>query len=93
MTITVTMKETRCAGGAVYHTAGQSYPLADAVAEQYIYNGWATYVSGRPSDPQPVMAHTNLTGGIIKTLWVGTQAQYDAIAVKDANTQYNIVAA
>ena len=25
--------------------------------------------------------------------WVGTQAQYDAIVTKDANTQYNIVAA
>ena len=89
MTITVTMKETRCAGGAVYHTAGQTYSLADAIAEQYIYNGWATYVSGRQSDPHPVVATANLTGGIIKTLWVGTQAEYDAIAVKDANTQYN----
>mgnify|MGYP000417363033 CR=1 FL=1 len=40
----------------------------------------------------PVTATANLTGGSIKTLWVGTQAQYDAIAVKDTNTQYNIVA-
>jgi len=40
-----------------------------------------------------VTTETNpLTGGIIKTLWVGTQAQYDAIVTKDANTQYNIVA-
>ena len=35
----------------------------------------------------------SVSGLVIKTLWVGTQAQYDAIAVKDANTQYNIVAA
>ena len=28
----------------------------------------------------------------VKNTWCGTQAQYDAIAVKDANTQYNIVA-
>lgn len=37
---------------------------------------------------------TNSTSGAaINSIWVGTQAQYDAIAVKDANTQYNIVAA
>ena len=29
----------------------------------------------------------------VKQIWCGTQAQYDAIATKDANTQYNIVAA
>lgn len=29
----------------------------------------------------------------VKNIWCGTQAQYDAIAVKDVNTQYNIVAA
>jgi len=41
-----------------------------------------------------VTSTTNpVTGGSIKTLWVGTQAEYDAIAVKDANTEYNIVAA
>ena len=33
-----------------------------------------------------------MSGGFIKTIWVGTQAQYDAIATKDANTEYNIVA-
>lgn len=39
-----------------------------------------------------VTAQTNpVTGGIIKTLWTGTQAQYDAIATKDANTMYVIV--
>ena len=39
-----------------------------------------------------VTAQTNpLTGGI-KTLVVLTQAQYDALATKDAETQYNIVA-
>jgi len=45
------------------------------------------------NDASLVSAEVNpLTGGSIKTLWVGTQAQYDAIATKDANTQYNIVA-
>ena len=42
-----------------------------------------------------IIAFSNInsvSGLVIKTLWVGTQAQYDAIAVKDANTQYNIVA-
>lgn len=33
-----------------------------------------------------------VTGGIVKTLWSGTQAQYDAISVKDADTLYIIVA-
>lgn len=28
----------------------------------------------------------------VKQVWCGTQAQYDAIAAKDPNTQYNIVA-
>lgn len=32
-----------------------------------------------------------LTGRIIKNIWVGTQAQYDAIAVKEPNTEYNII--
>lgn len=32
-----------------------------------------------------------VTGGI-KTIAVLTQAQYDALAVKDPNTEYNIVA-
>lgn len=56
-------------------------------------------LAGRSEDnyvdlSNPVNALTNpVTGVSIKTLWVGTQAQYDAIAVKDANTQYNIVAA
>lgn len=80
MTINVTMTQTRCAGGAVYHVSGQSYDLADAVAEQYIYNGWATYNSGRSA------------GVIAMPMWVGTQEQYDALAVKDAGTVYNIVA-
>lgn len=33
-----------------------------------------------------------LTGNIIKNIWNGTQAQYDAIAVKDDSTLYVIVA-
>lgn len=50
--------------------------------------------SGLADSGAPVMAIVNpLTGRLINTLWVGTQAQYDAIATKDANTEYNIVAA
>jgi hypothetical protein len=33
-----------------------------------------------------------VTGRIIKTLWSGTQAQYDAIVTKDPDTLYIIVA-
>ncbi|MFZ2269048.1 MAG: hypothetical protein WAV95_15845 [Azonexus sp.] len=40
----------------------------------------------------PVTALASVTGGI-KTIAVLTQAQYDALAVKDPNTEYNIVAA
>nr|DAI23007.1 MAG TPA: protein of unknown function DUF285 [Caudoviricetes sp.] len=32
--------------------------------------------------------NTNL---VIKKIWYGTQAQYDAISTKDANTEYNII--
>lgn len=32
-----------------------------------------------------------LTGGMIKTIWTGSQAQYDAIAVKDNNTLYVVI--
>ena len=39
----------------------------------------------------PVTATTNLTGGIIKTIALMTQAEYDAIAVKDDSTLYVIV--
>jgi len=36
-----------------------------------------------------VTASTNpLTGGIVKTIWNGTQAQYDALAVKDPEVLY-----
>ena len=38
----------------------------------------------------PVIASKNLTGGIANTIWNGTQAQYDAIVTKDANTVYLI---
>lgn len=79
MTINVTMTQTRCAGGAVYHEDGLSYDLDDAVAEQYLQNGWATYNSGRVPTAA-AMAN-----------WVGTQDQYDDLAVVDSNTIYNIV--
>ena len=48
-----------------------------------------TVVAAMPSGRE----HTLVTGVGIQSIWVGTQAQYDAIATKDANTQYNIVAA
>jgi hypothetical protein len=42
--------------------------------------------------PAVVTATTNpVTGGIIKTIWNGSQAEYDAIAVKDDSTLYVIV--
>lgn len=55
----------------------------------------APYVSVRlDHSPNGVTYEQNLvTGGIVKTIWVGTQAEYDAITTKDANTEYNIVAA
>lgn len=34
-----------------------------------------------------------VTSTSVKTIWVGTQAQYDAITVKDPNTEYNIIEA
>jgi len=41
----------------------------------------------------PVAGIANaVSGAHVKAVWVGTQAQYDAIAVKDVNTQYNITA-
>ena len=50
--------------------------------------------SGREWVPNSPASITNPASGLsIKSIWTGTQAQYDAIAVKDANTQYNIVAA
>ena len=43
-------------------------------------------------DGVPVYGETNvLTGGIVNLIWNGTQAQYDAIAVKDPATLYVIV--
>lgn len=50
----------------------------------------AAFPSGRERDI--VTATTNpVTGVIINTIWNGTQAQYDAIAVKDDATLYVIV--
>ena len=42
-------------------------------------------------DLDPVFARKSLTGVIVKTIWSGTQAQYDSLAVKDADTLYIIV--
>ena len=51
-------------------------------------------VSGSGVDSGLVTSTKNTVSGLyFNKAWVGTQAQYDAIAVKDANTQYNIVAA
>ena len=45
-------------------------------------------------DRSLVYAATNdLTGGSVKTIWSGTQAQYEAISVKDDSTLYLIVSA
>lgn len=49
-------------------------------------------VSIIPAGSSPVSANVDpVTGMVIKTIWNGTQAQYDAIAVKDNNTMYIIV--
>lgn len=38
-----------------------------------------------------VTAEQNATGGYLSKTWTGSQAQYDAIAVKDNSTLYVIV--
>ncbi len=53
--------------------------------------GSATVVESSSTANQLVSASPG-SSVFVKNIWCGTQAQYDAIAVKDANTQYNIVA-
>lgn len=39
-----------------------------------------------------IVAIPNITSGAaVRRIWVGTQAQYNAISTKDASTEYNIV--
>jgi len=54
--------------------------------------GSASVVESASTDNQLVSASPS-SYVFVKNIWCGTQAQYDAIATKDANTQYNIVAA
>lgn len=76
-------------------SAGDIVTLAGGEETRLIGLGFASAdLDGDVGNGIPVTSNINpLTGGIVKTIWVGTQAQYDAIAVKDSNTQYNIVAA
>lgn len=46
----------------------------------------ATYTAQKLKESQAFTVNQR-TGTLLKT-WVGTQAQYDAIAVKDADTMY-----
>ena len=64
------------------HTLSSPYLQLQATPDE------STVVAHMPSGRE----HVLVVGVGVQTLWVGTQAQYDAIAVKDANTQYNITA-
>ena len=70
------------------YKAGDTCDSVDpnAVVPSWIYTGLQWVPNSVNSKVDPV------TGGI-KTIAVLTQAQYDALPVKDPNTEYNIVAA
>jgi len=72
---------------AVHSTTGEVFNGTTA-AFNAIFNAKPTV----DADADIVRAKSNpLTGGIVNLIWNGTQAQYDAIAVKDASTLYVIV--
>lgn len=78
-------------GSRVKWVVGQSREVHDSLVEKFRNNPSAWTVSGG-ADASPMLATKGVTGGI-KTIAVLTQAQYDALPVKDPNTEYNIVAA
>ncbi len=94
MTMQITMKQTRYGAGGALLNAGSTYSVTEAIGAELVGKGFATDVAGalQPGRSVPVMAENNpLTGESVKTMYQCTQAQYDAIAVKDANTLYIIV--
>jgi hypothetical protein len=90
--------------GKIYTPAGSTYvlPVAQASVLGGIKANIGTagqFVNGIATDGSLVFATpaggvTNPVNGSVvgMTLWIGTQAAYDAIATKDAKTVYNITA-
>lgn len=76
-------------GSRVKWVVGQSREVHDSLVEKFRNNPAAWTVSGG-ADASPMLATKTLTGGI-SVLWSGSQAEYDAIAVKDNSTLYVIV--
>ena len=76
-------------GSRVKWVVGQSREVHDSLVDKFRNNPAAWTVSGG-SDSSPMQVTKTLTGGIANTIWNGTQAQYDAIVTKDANTVYLI---
>lgn len=67
------------------HTFSSPYLQLQATPDE------GTVVAAMPSGRENVLvigADNTVSGAFIKATWTGTKAQYDAIAVKDANTQY-----
>lgn len=74
--------------------ANDTVTLNPAMEARLVSANNAVYVAGPDIGDAgvPVMGKTDpVTGVVINTIWNGTQAQYDAIAVKDANTLYVVV--
>lgn len=77
------------------HSTGDIVSLSGAEETRLVGLGLATTdLDGDVGNGIPVTSNTNpVSGAVVKSIWVGTQAQYDAIATKDINTEYNIVEA
>ena len=89
--------ETASTGKSQSWRRGQTQDVSDTDAALlmatglFAYGGADAQAASNIAPGKPVTATTNLTGGIIKTIALMTQAEYDAIAVKDDSTLYVIV--
>lgn len=81
--------------GGNYKAGDIVYSPAGAPVAAWIHTGrdFVPYHKAENEAIGGVTSETDPVTGGIKTIAVLTQAQYDALPVKDPNTEYNIVAA
>lgn len=91
--MTILLSQAVRVGGTVL-AAGTTQTLAADIEADLVHRKMATYTSDPATalNDVPVKANVNPLTGKIQTIAKLTQAQYDAIAVKDDSTLYVIVA-
>lgn len=78
--------------GGVKQTAGSTISIDNATEAELVQNKKASWVDKAYGEGSTqVFSEINAASGGIKYIWKGSQAQYDAISVKDDSTLYVVV--